>query len=105
MVFQSDQSPHCPHEERLGGVLPTERTVKTAQVDLSFCLSHTHFVVFVMSRLKICINDIKIARDKTTVLQAKGGSDFMFCLQVIRYLLSIDHLCINHIRRIGLIHK
>ena len=31
--------------------------MKTSQVDLSFCLTHTSFVGFVMPWLKICIND------------------------------------------------
>ena len=39
-----------------------------------------------------------------TVLPAKSDSDVMFCLHVvIRDLESIDHLCINPIRRIGFI--
>ena len=40
-----------------------------------------------------------------TVLSAKSDSDFMFVYKVIRDLLSIYHLCINPIHRIGLIHK
>ena len=40
-----------------------------------------------------------------TGLPAKSDSDDMFCLQRIRDLESIDHLCINPIHRIGLIHK
>ena len=32
-------------------------------------------------------------------------SAIMFCYKVIRDLESIDHLCINPIHRIGLIHK
>ena len=42
---------------------------------------------------------------KATVLPAKSDSDVIFCLQVITDLESIDHLCINPIHRIGLIHK
>ena len=34
-----------------------------------------------------------------------GYNDFMFVYKVIRDLQSIDHLCINPIHRIGLIHK
>ena len=41
----------------------------------------------------------------TTVLPAKSDSDVMFVYRVIRDLESIDHLCINHNHRIGLIHK
>ena len=41
----------------------------------------------------------------TTVVPAKSDSDVMFCLQRIRDLGSIDHLCINPIHRIGLILK
>ena len=41
----------------------------------------------------------------TTGLPAKSDSDVMFCLQRIRDLGSIDHLCINPIHRIGLILK
>ena len=40
-----------------------------------------------------------------TVLPAKSDSDVLFVYKVIRDLESIDHLCINPIRRIGLIHK
>ena len=43
--------------------------------------------------------------DDTTVVPAKSDSDVMFCLQRIRDLGSIDHLCINPIHRIGLILK
>ena len=41
----------------------------------------------------------------STVLAAKNDSDIMFVYTVIKDLESIDHLCINSIRRIGLIHK
>ena len=41
----------------------------------------------------------------STVLYTKSDGDVMFCLQVIRDLESMDHLCINPIHRIGLIHK
>ena len=41
----------------------------------------------------------------TTVLPAKSDSDVLFLYKVIRDLESIDHLCINPIRRIGLIRK
>ena len=40
-----------------------------------------------------------------TVVPAKSDSDIMVCLQSYRDLESIDHLCINPIHRIGLIHK
>ena len=50
-----------------------------------------------------------------TVMPAKSDSDVVFCLQLLSKILtytlrfclfkSIDHLCINPIRRIGLIHK
>ena len=43
--------------------------------------------------------------EHSTVLPAKSDSDVMFCLQCIGDLESIDHLCINPIHRIGLIHK
>ena len=55
---QSDQSLRCPHEETLGLKLPIERTAKTlirlggCPADLSVRCAHTHFVGFVMSRLK-----------------------------------------------------
>ena len=42
---------------------------------------------------------------RITVLSAKSDGDVMFVYKVIRDLESIDHLCINPIRRIGLIHK
>ena len=41
----------------------------------------------------------------STVLPAKSDSDVLFVYEVIRDLESIDHLCINHIHRIGLIHR
>ena len=41
----------------------------------------------------------------STVLPAKSDSGIMFCLQSYQDLESIDHLCINPIRRIGLIHQ
>ena len=37
----------------------------------------------------------------TTVVPTKSDSDIMFCLQRIRDVESIDHLCINPIHRIG----
>ena len=40
-----------------------------------------------------------------TALPAKSNSDVMFCLQRYQGFLMKDHLCINPIRRIGLIHK
>ena len=40
-----------------------------------------------------------------TVVPAKSDSDVMFCLQSIRGLESTDHLFINPIHRIELIHK
>ena len=42
---------------------------------------------------------------ETTVMPAKSDSEVMFVYKVIKDLESIDHLCINPIRRIGLIHK
>ena len=42
---------------------------------------------------------------KCTILPAKSDSDDVFCLQSYRDLWSIDHVCINPIHRIGLIHK
>ena len=39
------------------------------------------------------------------VLPAKSDSDAMFCLQSYQDLESIDHLCINPILWIGLIHN
>ena len=41
----------------------------------------------------------------STALSDKSDSDVMFVYKVIRDLISIDHLCINPIIRIGLIHK
>ena len=42
---------------------------------------------------------------RATVVPTKSDSDVMFVYKVIRDLESIDHLFINPIRRIGLIHK
>ena len=41
---------------------------------------------------------------QSTVLPAKSDCVVMFVYKVIWDLESIDHLCINPIRRIGLIH-
>ena len=55
---QSDQSLRCPHEESLGPELPIERTAilrsdwADAQADLSLRWVHSHFVGFIMLRLK-----------------------------------------------------
>ena len=43
--------------------------------------------------------------DSSTVLPTKSDSNDKFCFKVIRDLESINHLCINPIRRIELIHK
>ena len=40
-----------------------------------------------------------------TVVPAKSDSDVMFVYIVFRDLELIAHMCINPIRRIGLIHK
>ena len=42
---------------------------------------------------------------QSTVLPAKSDSDVLFVFEVIRDLESVDHLCINPIHRIGLIHR
>ena len=55
---QSDLSLRCLHKESLGPKVHIERTAKTlirlggCQTDLSFRMAHSHFVGFVMSRLK-----------------------------------------------------
>ena len=46
-----------------------------------------------------------IANDKSYFLPAKSDSDVMFVYKYIGDLESIDHLCINPIHRIWLIHK
>ena len=43
--------------------------------------------------------------EDSIVLPAKSDSGVMFCLQSYQDLELIDHLYINPIRRIGLIHK
>ena len=40
-----------------------------------------------------------------TVVSTKSDSDVMFCLQSYQDLESIDHVWINPIHKIGLIHK
>ena len=55
---------------------------------------HVDEKVLIKSRIFLC-----------TVLPAKRDSDVIFCLQRIRDLESLDHLCINAICRIGSIHK
>ena len=49
--------------------------------------------------------EVAIDSHTGTVLPAKSDSDVMFVYKVLRDLQSIDQLCINPIRRIGLIHK
>ena len=46
-----------------------------------------------------------VTKGEGIALPAKSDSDVMLCLQIIRDLQSIHHLCINPIRRIGLTHK
>ena len=48
---------------------------------------------------------VRVGMFLSTVLPAKSDSNVMLCYKVGRDLESIDHLCINPIRRIGLIHK
>ena len=56
----------------------------------------------------VIINSVQVCsqspQELYTVLPAKSDSD-MFRYKVIRNLESIDHLCINPILRIGLVHK
>ena len=47
------------------------------------------------------VNLVWLKYKRNTVLPAKIDSDVMFCLQSYQGLKSIDHLCINPIRRIG----
>ena len=57
----------------------------------------------------------KYTCQKATVVPTKSDSDVMFCLQLLSKTLAcplnlserepIDHLCINPILRIGLMHK
>ena len=64
--------------------------------------------IFVIEPLCLCIA-------QATVVPTKSDSDIMFCLQLLgkkltctlhlTYCESIDHLCINPILWIGLIHK
>ena len=48
---------------------------------------------------------LKNAYKDITALPAKSDSGVMFCLQSYQDLESIDHLCINPIRRVGITHK
>ena len=70
-------------------------------------MSKYHIVGNHMSRLNFIII-FKIIGENVvlhTVLPAKSDSYVNFVYKVIKDLESIDHLCINPIRRIGLIHK
>ena len=42
---------------------------------------------------------------ETAVLPTKSERDVMFVYKAIQDLETIDHLCINPIRRLGFIHK
>ena len=58
--------------------------------------------------LSYCVSSswcLGLVCDRGTVLPAKSGSGVKLCYKVIKDLESIDHLCINPIRMIGLIHK
>ena len=61
-----------------------------------------------VTNAKIILINERTARLETnrscTVMLAKRDSGVMFCLQSYQHLKSIDHFCINPIRRIGLIH-
>ena len=58
-----------------------------------------------MNKYKSAVTQLIVFGSLVTVLPAKSDSDIMFVYKVIRDLDSIDHLCINAIHRIGLIHK
>ena len=76
--------------------------VKVAQSNLSLCF--VRFLLYVVYVFALCspyLEDNKVS----TILPAKSDSYVMFCLHSYRDLNSIDHECINPIRRIGLIHK
>ena len=57
--------------------------------------------------VRVCITFLQLIRNLcvNTVLPAKSDSDVLFVYEVIRDLESIDHLCINPIHGIGLIHR
>ena len=48
---------------------------------------------------------VRATISKPTVLPAKSDSDVMFCLQSYQDIILDRSLCINPIRRIGLMHK
>ena len=60
---------------------------------------------FIKKNMHCEINYIVTVPPFCTVLPANSDIDVMFCLQIYQDLESIDHLCIDPIRMIGLIHK
>ena len=60
---------------------------------------HTHLQILTATDM---FTPIQVS---ATVLPAKSDSDVMFVYKVNRDYETIDHLCINPIRRIGLKHK
>ena len=67
-----------------------------------------HDKSFITSRpdcLYVCFFGVLLSLTRCTVVPTKSDSGVMFCLQIYQDLESIDHLCINPILRIGLIHK
>ena len=63
-----------------------------------------HAVVVGM-RIRNGVSSLKPSKQEHTVLLAKSDSESCFVYKVIRNLESMDHMRINPIRRIGLIHK
>ena len=61
--------------------------------------------VSVTKKFRVQTTESHISNSHSTVRSTKSDSDVIFCLQIIRELESIDHLYINPIHRIGLIHK
>ena len=95
----SETSENGPVILKFGSALPssTKKVEKHCQ-SLTRLLETSSDKTFWIRARKVCAS--KTILD--TVKPAKSDSDVMFCLKVIRDLGSIDYLCINPIRRIGL---
>ena len=63
-----------------------------------------HMAIHFVTELCVYV-DVVLVLFLITAVPAKSDSDVTFCFKAIRDLESIDHLFINPIHRIGLIHK
>ena len=109
---QSDQSLRCPHEECLVLSYPLRAVRRLwsdwvdAQADLSLRWAHTHFVGFVMSRLKLNFILSRCAKTGSSfnfvsvkeTFKKCNPSDFKFYLSKLTYKKSPYGVMLNLLR-------